>query len=56
MGFLEKCKEWFQYYSVRLAAAVAAVAGLLVENKEVLFSLITFIPSDPTHRANMTRS
>lgn len=49
--FLAQTREWLRLYSVRLAAAFAALVGLLTSQPEVLFSLIAFIPTDPTVRA-----
>lgn len=49
--FFEDCKGWWKLYSVRLAAAIAALVGFLTSDPSVLFSVISFIPSDPVTRA-----
>lgn len=51
MKFFTDCREWGKLYSIRLAAAVSAVVGLLTTQPEVLFAVIGFIPTDPLTRA-----
>lgn len=46
----QQLREDFQDHGVKLAAAVAATFGVLVENQEILLAVIALIPADPMQR------
>lgn len=49
--FLKDCRDWWALYSVRLAAAVSALFGVLAASPDVLMAVVNVIPVDPILRA-----
>lgn len=49
--FIDECRTWWALHSVRLAAAVSALVGVLTASPDMLMSVISIIPVDPMLRA-----
>lgn len=41
-----ECREWWRLYSIRLAAAISALAGIVMANPSLLFEVAKFVPEN----------
>lgn len=49
-NLLNKIRRRFKPHSIKLAAVVAIMGGIIVDQRDVLFALIGFVPTDPVTR------
>lgn len=45
-GFWAESREWWKLHSVKLAALVSAISGVLTANPDILIGLLAIIPAD----------
>ena len=45
-NWFNECREWWRLYSIRLAAAISALAGIVMANPSLLFEVAKFVPEN----------